>query len=107
LNYGELRGGALESATEFGFGLSSASIPTSVIISAAWVDECFEGFQTTLASEALEFRRFHSGFLVRNDQKSALFCKGGTGESSFTDLTYVLCRCTKVEEMLFVGTGEE
>jgi hypothetical protein len=42
LTYGELKGRALKWATEFGFGLSPATIPASVVISPVGVDECFE-----------------------------------------------------------------
>ncbi len=105
LTYGELKGSALKWATEFGFGLSPAAMPASVVISPVRVDECFEDFQTTMTSKAFDFRRVRSGFLVWNDQKSALFCEGGTGASNFADSTIVLCHCRNVEEILFVGTG--
>lgn len=103
--YGELKGRALRWATGFGFGLTQATMPASVVISPARVDECFEDFQTTMTSKALDSRRVGSGFLVWNDQKSALFCEGGTGASNFADSTIVLCHCRNVEEILFVGTG--
>jgi len=105
LTYGELKGRALKWATEFGFGLSPATMPTNIVISPAKIDECFEDFQTTMTQKALDFRKVRSGFLVWNDQKSALFCEGGIGASNFADSTIVLCHCRNVEEILFVGTG--
>ena len=71
MTYGELKGRALRWATEFGFGLSPATMPASVVISPVKIDECFEDFQTTMTSKALDSRRVGSGFLVWNDQKSA------------------------------------
>jgi len=105
LTYGELRGKALKWVTEFGFGLNPATMPASIVISPAKVDGCFEDFRSTITQKALDFRKVRSGFLVWNDQKSALFCEGGIGASNFADSTSVLCHCRNVEEILFVGTG--
>jgi purine-nucleoside phosphorylase len=105
LAYGELRGRALRWAARFGFGLSPASMPSTVVITPLKVEECFEGFRSTLNARGLEFKRVGSGFLVWNEEKSALFCEGGTGASNFADSCYVLCHCGNVEEILFVGTG--
>jgi hypothetical protein len=79
------------------FWLEPDAMPASVMISPVKIDECFEDFQTTVTSKALESRRVQSSFLVWNDQKSALFCKGGTGASNFADSAYVLCHCVNAE----------
>lgn len=103
--YGELGSKALKWAVQSGFGLDPASMPSSVVITPLKVEECFKDFRSIMNAGGLNFRRAGNGFLVWSDAKQALFCEGGTGASNFADSSYVLCHCTKVKEILFVGTG--
>jgi len=80
-------------------------MPGSVVISPAKVEQCFKNFPEILAQNSLTLMRVNSGFLVRNNDHSALFCEGGIGASTFADSSYVLCHCASVKEILFVGTG--
>lgn len=80
-------------------------MPESVVISPAKVEQCFKNFPEILPQNGLTLRRVNSGFLVRKNDQSTLFCEGGIGASTFADSSYVLCHCANVKEILFVGTG--
>jgi purine-nucleoside phosphorylase len=103
--YGELKGRALKWAMKEVFGLDPESMPASVVVSPFKVEQCFKDFQKILTQNALTFRRVGTGFLVRRNDRRALFCEGGIGASNFADSSYILCHCRNVEEILFVGTG--
>jgi purine-nucleoside phosphorylase len=103
--YGELKSRALRWAAREAFGLDPESMPASVVVSPVKVQQCFKGFHKILARNALTFTRVGNNFLVRKNDRKALFCEGGTGASNFADSSYVLCHCANVKEILFVGTG--
>lgn len=103
--YGELGEQALAWATTEMFGLKPTSMPARVVISPFRIEEFFEGFRPQIGDRGLTLKPLKSGFLVRRRKELALFCRGGIGASVFADFSYVLCHCTTVDEIIFVGSG--
>lgn len=103
--YGELGRRALKWATQAAFDIDPASMPPKIVITPLKVEECFAGLEAILTSNALNFEKAGDGYLVWKDDKRTLFCEGGTGASNFADSSYILCHCSNVKEIMFVGTG--
>jgi purine-nucleoside phosphorylase len=105
MTYGELDDAALSWATESAFGVNFTEIPKQVIICPIQIEEFFKEFHTTIEKHELDSEEVKSGFQVSKGEKRVLFCRGGIGASMFADLSYILCNCENIQEIIFVGTG--
>jgi purine-nucleoside phosphorylase len=103
--YGEMGTEALKWASESVFGLNPAAMPPNVVVTPFKVEECFKDFRSTLAKNAIRYRKTGKSFLASKDGRQILFAEGGTGASNFADSSYILCHCKNVEKIVFVGTG--
>jgi len=95
----------LKWASESLSGLDPADMPPSVVVTPFKVEECFKDFWSTLAKNAIRYRKTGKSFLASKDGRQLLFAEGGTGASNFADSSYILCHCENVERIIFVGTG--
>jgi len=84
------------------FGLNSADMPSSIVITPFKVEEYFEDLRATLTKNAVEYKKAGNSFLIHRDCTRTSFAKGA---SNFADSSYFLCHCTNVKEIIFVGTG--
>jgi hypothetical protein len=62
--YGELKGKALEWATDFVFGFQPNAMPSKIVISPFSVEQYCEDFQSLIASKGLKLEKIGNSFLV-------------------------------------------
>ncbi|MFX1563292.1 MAG: hypothetical protein ACFFDP_08285, partial [Promethearchaeota archaeon] len=105
MTYGELDDKALSWATESAFGVNAESMPKQVVICPIRIEKFFKEFHEVLSENKLDQEEVKSGFQVKGGERQVLFCRGGMGASMFADLSYILCHCKNIQEIIFVGTG--